>query len=219
MSDGKRQVNLDPGILSEERLILATGKNYTHRIYLRNGIYGDLTLIYGKGSYRTLPWTYPDYSDPRLIHFLCVSAAEARFSEDRQTPPQIFPQRRQPLISSMTAFGRTRKEESGYLMTVEIRTLNSRFLDVVLRMPKNFLEFEDPCRKRIAADIKRGRVEVFVQMESTNPALKAPPISMILARHYWEQMRGPATGTSRRATRRSCRTFFRFRTSMNRGKR
>lgn len=70
--EGKRRVNIDPGILSEERLILATGKDFTHRVYLRNGIYADLTLIYQGGTYRPLSWTYPDYRAPRLIHFLCV---------------------------------------------------------------------------------------------------------------------------------------------------
>ncbi len=69
---GRRTINIDPGLLSEERLILATGKNFTHRIYLRDGIYADLTLIYQKGGYRALPWTYPDYQTPRLLHFLAV---------------------------------------------------------------------------------------------------------------------------------------------------
>lgn len=92
------------------------------------------------------------------------------------------------MISSMTAFGRTQKEESGYLMTVEIRTLNSRGLDVVLRLPKNFIEFEDSCRKLIGRKIKRGRIEVFVQIESTKMEQKAPPISTALSRYYWEQL-------------------------------
>lgn len=70
--DGKRQINIDPGILSEERLILATGKNYSHRVYLRSGIYADLTLVYQKGAYQSLPWTYPDYQEPVLLHFLGV---------------------------------------------------------------------------------------------------------------------------------------------------
>jgi len=70
--EGKRQINIDPGILNEERLILATGKNYTHRVYLRSGIYADLTLVYQKGAYRSLPWTYPDYQQPALLHFLGV---------------------------------------------------------------------------------------------------------------------------------------------------
>ena len=65
--EGQRQVNVDPGILSVERLVLATGKNFIHRIYLGSGVYGDLALIYSKGSYRPLPWTYPDYQVPETI--------------------------------------------------------------------------------------------------------------------------------------------------------
>ncbi len=67
--NGCRRVNIDPGLLSEERLVLATGKNYTHRIYLRKGIYADLTLIFRNGAYRALPWTYPDYADPRTRYW------------------------------------------------------------------------------------------------------------------------------------------------------
>lgn len=58
---GKRQVNIDPGCLSEFHLILATGKGYAHRPYLRDGIYADLTLIYRDGAFHPLEWTYPDY--------------------------------------------------------------------------------------------------------------------------------------------------------------
>lgn len=61
--DGKRRVNIDPGYLVHERFVLASGKNYSHRIYLSEGIYADLTLIYHQGSFRKLPWTYPDYAD------------------------------------------------------------------------------------------------------------------------------------------------------------
>ncbi|MBN2059734.1 MAG: DUF4416 family protein [Deltaproteobacteria bacterium] len=67
VQDGNRKINIDPGYISLERLILATGKNYTHRIYLSKGIYADLTLIFHKGSFRPLDWTYRDYSDPRTI--------------------------------------------------------------------------------------------------------------------------------------------------------
>ncbi len=65
----KRLLNIDPGILSCERLVLATGKNYTHRIYLGKRVWADLTLIYQKGSFRALPWTYPDYSSDETILF------------------------------------------------------------------------------------------------------------------------------------------------------
>jgi hypothetical protein len=67
LADGQRRINIDPGYVSLERLILATGKNYTHRIYLSNGIYADLTLMYQKGSFRPLGWTYRDYADPEVI--------------------------------------------------------------------------------------------------------------------------------------------------------
>jgi hypothetical protein len=67
--EGKRRINIDPGYISLERLVLATGKNYTHRIYLSKGIYADLTLVYHGGSFRSLDWTYRDYSDPVAIAF------------------------------------------------------------------------------------------------------------------------------------------------------
>lgn len=57
----RRRFNLDPGYLTRERLVLATGKNFTHRIYLGQGIFADLTLIYRKGHFEPLPWTFPDY--------------------------------------------------------------------------------------------------------------------------------------------------------------
>lgn len=82
----KRQVNIDPGILNEERFILATGKNFTHRIYLRSGIYADLTLIYQKGAYRPLPWTYPDYQEPDFLHYLGVLRKKLRFQRDGVLP-------------------------------------------------------------------------------------------------------------------------------------
>ena len=60
-SDGKRKVNLDPGMLSLERFMLATTKNNGHRIPLSNGIYAEVTLRYVKKEFRDLPWTYADY--------------------------------------------------------------------------------------------------------------------------------------------------------------
>jgi hypothetical protein len=68
--NGKRKVNIDPGYLLRERLVLATGKNFSHRIYLGRGIYADLTLIYQKGAFRKLPWTYPDYTAAEMLGYL-----------------------------------------------------------------------------------------------------------------------------------------------------
>ena len=66
----RRRVNIDPGYLLYERFVLASGKNFSHRIYIGRCIYADLTLIYRKGAFETLPWTYPDYADQPIRDFL-----------------------------------------------------------------------------------------------------------------------------------------------------
>ena len=66
----KRQINLDPGYLLAERFVLATGKNFAHRIYLEKGIYADLTLVYRQGGFHPLPWTYPGYRQNDIQGFL-----------------------------------------------------------------------------------------------------------------------------------------------------
>ena len=70
--DERRKINIDPGYVSLERLILASGKNYIHRIYLRKGIYADLTFVFHAGTFKPLPWTYPDYTDERIIGYFNV---------------------------------------------------------------------------------------------------------------------------------------------------
>ncbi len=70
--DRGRAVNIDPGYLHPAKFVLATGKDYSHRIYLRDGIYGDLTLMVQKGEFIRLPWTYPDYASSPLIDLLAL---------------------------------------------------------------------------------------------------------------------------------------------------
>ena len=59
-SKGKRRINLDPGYLDLSRVVLLSGKEGSHKIYLRNGVWADLVLLKDKGGYRNLPWTFPD---------------------------------------------------------------------------------------------------------------------------------------------------------------
>jgi hypothetical protein len=68
--EGRRGINIDPGYICAEHLILATTKGYTHRPYLGGGIYADLTLIYRDGEFRPLEWTYPDYASSALREIL-----------------------------------------------------------------------------------------------------------------------------------------------------
>lgn len=67
---GKRIINLDPGVLSQSKFILATTKNNAHRIPMTQGIYGELTLQYKKGAFRELEWTYPDYKSDHTRDYL-----------------------------------------------------------------------------------------------------------------------------------------------------
>jgi len=69
---GRRRINLDPGILAPGRFVLATTKDRAHRIALGQGIYGELTLIYERGEFHALPWTYPDWaSEPVRTMLAC----------------------------------------------------------------------------------------------------------------------------------------------------
>jgi len=62
-----RTVNLDPGLLALSRFSLATTKENAHRIPLSDGIYAEITLLYARGGFRPLEWTYPDYrAEPTL---------------------------------------------------------------------------------------------------------------------------------------------------------
>jgi hypothetical protein len=61
--NGKRRINIDPGYIALEKMVLASCKNFSHRIYLSNGVYADLTLIYRGKGFQTLEWTFPDYAE------------------------------------------------------------------------------------------------------------------------------------------------------------
>ena len=64
-----RPVNLDPGLIEASKLVLATTKNYSHRIYIGNKMYAEVTLIYEKGGWRHFEWTYPDYRQQSYQEF------------------------------------------------------------------------------------------------------------------------------------------------------
>lgn len=64
---GQRAVNIDPGYITLAKLVLATTKDYQHRIYLGLGIYAEVTLVYQNKTYCRCPWTYPDYQSSDYI--------------------------------------------------------------------------------------------------------------------------------------------------------
>lgn len=64
---GKRRINLDPGYLDAAKLVLASCKDYSHRVYLDQGVYAEVTLHFQDGNFRFWPWTYPDYKSKDYI--------------------------------------------------------------------------------------------------------------------------------------------------------
>ncbi len=65
-----RPVNLDPGIIEPSKLILASTKNFSHRIYIGSSIYAELTLSFVKGTWQSYSYTFPDYKELRYHDFL-----------------------------------------------------------------------------------------------------------------------------------------------------
>ncbi len=87
---GGRKVNIDPGLLSLSNIILASTKNYSHRIYLGKGIYGEVTLIFKEHEFRALEWTYPDYREKMALDFFTnarETLKERLASPDRFSKP------------------------------------------------------------------------------------------------------------------------------------
>lgn len=66
-TSGNRRINLDPGYMSLAKVVLASRKNYSHRIYLGRGVFCELELFYQVGKFNPLPYTYYDYRDGLIL--------------------------------------------------------------------------------------------------------------------------------------------------------
>jgi len=81
-----RPINLDPGYIEPSKLVLASTKNYSHRIYIGQGMYAETTLQYHKGRWTTWPFSYPDYGSGAYDTFL--HEARHRLLEQLSEPPR-----------------------------------------------------------------------------------------------------------------------------------
>ena len=66
----ERPVNIDPGLIDTARLVLASCKDFSHRVYLRDGVYAEVTLQYRHGGWVSAPWTFPDFASGAYDAFL-----------------------------------------------------------------------------------------------------------------------------------------------------
>lgn len=82
-----RQINIDPGYLTLAKVVLASKKNYSHRIYIGKGIFAELELFYQNGTFNPMPYTYFDYRDRKLLS----SFATARSLFKKRITKQAVP--------------------------------------------------------------------------------------------------------------------------------
>lgn len=93
-------------------------------------------------------------------------------------------------INSMTGYGRCERERDGRRLTVEIKSVNHRFLDLNLRLPRAFLFLEEEARKAVAARLARGHVDVFLTYVNAREDARVVTVDAALARAYARAMDG-----------------------------
>ncbi len=81
-----RTVNIDPGYVTLSKLVLATTKDYSHRIHIGQGIYGEITLRFREGSFEPFDHTYPDYRTQLALEFFNAVREFVRRNRSLWTP-------------------------------------------------------------------------------------------------------------------------------------
>lgn len=87
-------------------------------------------------------------------------------------------------MQSMTGYGRGIAEKDGLSITVELKSVNNRYLDISCKLPRQFIFLEDGLRKGLAAKLNRGSINVFVNFEDKRELVKDSFINMSLAKSY-----------------------------------
>ncbi|MEO6151136.1 MAG: YicC/YloC family endoribonuclease [Mucilaginibacter sp.] len=93
------------------------------------------------------------------------------------------------MIKSMTGYGIASFDAGGTKYTVEIKSLNSKFLELSLRLPKMFSDKEFQLRNDCSKQIERGKVNLSINVEQSGSAVKAAGIDKDLLKHYYEQLK------------------------------
>ena len=91
-------------------------------------------------------------------------------------------------MKSMTGFGRAKAENAGQTVTVEIKSVNSRFLDLSFRLPRSFQAMEMKIREMLKNNISRGKVEVYLSIEDGGEKEKKLLVNTVLAKRYKEEI-------------------------------
>jgi len=93
------------------------------------------------------------------------------------------------MIKSMTGYGKGEASAEQGRFTVEIRSVNHRYGEISVRMPRGFLAFENDVKKMLSSSLKRGKIDVYIQWEETGGAAAIPQPDLLLARSYAGMLR------------------------------
>jgi uncharacterized protein (TIGR00255 family) len=96
------------------------------------------------------------------------------------------------MINSMTGYGRARKSVNNTTFTIEVKTVNHRFCDVSVKMPKEFLFLEEMIKKTVQKMLHRGRIEVFITLEGQEATEKKVNLDKYLLEQYIQQIKSAA---------------------------
>lgn len=93
------------------------------------------------------------------------------------------------MIKSMTGYGRAREVRNKRDITVEIRSVNNRYLDCTVKMPRMYAFAEDAIRKRVQSGVSRGKVDVFITVDASAADVAKVTVNRELAAEYAAALR------------------------------
>src|ERR1700761_45111 len=104
------------------------------------------------------------------------------------------------MIKSMTGYGIASFDSGSNKYTVEIKSLNSKFLELTLRLPKSFTEKEFQLRNECSKQIERGKVNLSINVEKADTTVSAAGIDKELLKHYYQQLKSVSEELNEPAT-------------------
>ena len=100
------------------------------------------------------------------------------------------------MIKSMTGFGRAQETIDGMSITVEIKSVNSRYSDISVKMPRLYSFLEAPVKKAVSGYTSRGKIDVYINIDSSQDETKAVEVNVSLAKAYHEAIKEIAEETN-----------------------
>lgn len=88
------------------------------------------------------------------------------------------------MIKSMTGYGKGQAAAEGLALTVEIKSVNHRYVDITVKSPRSFLFLENDIKKRVAERLRRGKVDIFINLDALTSSLQVPVVNHPLAAAY-----------------------------------